>query len=146
MARRTCKDQAFKLHLAISDSLLDEELEIQENIQHAIYRITQQALQNIIKHAEARNVTIYLDVEEAEDTVEQTPANSVRSGSSKRLSLRITDDGKGFEMPADFNKLQADGHNGLAGFAQKVKLLGGQLQVASQVGHGTTISLLIPLY
>jgi signal transduction histidine kinase len=145
MARRIAKDQTFKLHLEISDNLLDEDLAISENIQHAIYRITQQALQNIIKHAEARNVQIYLEIEAAEGIGEQATANSVRSSSYRQLSLRVSDDGRGFEVPADFNKLQVEGHNGLAGFAQKVKLLGGQLQVASQVNHGTTISILIPL-
>jgi signal transduction histidine kinase len=149
MARRTAKDQAFKLHLEISDSLLDEDLAISENVQHAVYRIAQQALQNIIKHAEARNVTIYLDVEFDEGTAKQELASTVRSGSRNavrsQLSLRVNDDGKGFDVPADFNKLQVEGHNGLAGFAQKVKLLGGRLQVVSEVGYGTTISIKIPL-
>jgi GAF domain-containing protein len=145
MARRTCKDQAFKLQLELRDSLLDEEMELSENIQHAIYRITQQALQNIIKHALAHNVTIYLEVEAAEGAREEATANSVRGSSHRQLSLRITDDGRGFDVPADFNKLQAEGHNGLAGFAQKVKLLGGQLQIESRLGHGTTISMVIPL-
>jgi GAF domain-containing protein len=150
MARRAAKDQTFKLHLELSDSLLDENLAISENVQHAVYRIAQQALQNIIKHAEARNVTIFLDVGFDEGAVPQEPTTTAPRNSSRatrrQLSLRVSDDGKGFDVPEDFNKLQVEGHNGLAGFAQKVKLLGGWLQVASQLGHGTTISIEIPLY
>jgi signal transduction histidine kinase len=130
MTKRTCKDQAFKLHLQISDNLLD--YSINDNIQHSVYRITQQALQNTIKHAAAQNVTVYLAVES-------------KVAEALNLILRVTDDGKGFEIPLNFRKLQVAGHNGLAGFSQKVKLLGGVLHLDSNYGHGTTISIEIPL-
>jgi signal transduction histidine kinase len=134
MTKRTAKDQAFKLQLEVSDNLLD--YSITDNIQHAVYRITQQALQNIIKHAEAHNVRVSLAVE----------ANTKKpSNSSHALVLCISDDGRGFEVPVDFNRLQVAGHNGLAGFAQKVKLLDGTLQIISQPSCGTTITITIPI-
>jgi signal transduction histidine kinase len=139
LARRITKGQAIKLHLKISDSLLNDDIlsNISEHIQHAIYRITQQALQNVLKHAQAKNVTICLDILIGSETTEATPVN--------KLILRITDDGKGFKVPVDFVKLQVAGHNGLAGFVQKVKLLGGILNIASQIGQGTTISIEVPI-
>jgi signal transduction histidine kinase len=126
MIKRLSKGQAFTLHQHISDSLLEQPLT--QNMEHSIYRITQQALQNVIKHAEASNVTIYLDFKD-----------------TNTLLLEINDDGKGFEVPADFAKLQAANHNGLAGFAQKVKLLGGQLHIESTPGTGTAISIELPV-
>jgi signal transduction histidine kinase len=125
MTKRLAKDQPFKLHQQISDELLEQDFHL--TIQHAIYRITQQALQNIIKHAQASNVTVYL------------------AWVYEKLVLKVSDDGKGFVVPTDFSKLQAANHNGLAGFAQKVRLLGGRLQIESQLGLGTTILIELPL-
>jgi signal transduction histidine kinase len=126
MIKRMCKDQPFRLQQHISDDLLEQDLN--KNVQHAIYRITQQSLQNVIKHAEAKQVSVYLDF----------------TGTTNLL-LRISDDGKGFEVPADFTKLQMANHNGLAGFAQKVKVFGGILKIESQPGCGTTIEVEIPV-
>jgi signal transduction histidine kinase len=126
MTKRLSKDQPFKLIIQISDSLLEQELS--ENIQHTIYRITQQSLQNVIKHAQAKQVTVYLGF---------THINS--------LLLKISDDGKGFTVPQDFTTLQAANHNGLAGFAQKVKLCSGTLKIESQPGYGTSIEVEIPI-
>jgi signal transduction histidine kinase len=124
MTKRLAKDQPFKLHQQINDQLLEQDFHL--TIQHAIYRITQQSLQNIIKHAQASNVTVYL------------------AWNNETLVLKVRDDGKGFVVPTDFSKLQAANHNGLAGFAQKVKLLGGRLQIESQLGLGTEILIELP--
>jgi signal transduction histidine kinase len=126
MTKRLSKDQPFKLTAQISDNLLEQELS--ENIQHTIYRITQQSLQNVIKHAEAKQVTVYLDI---------VPSST--------LILKVSDDGKGFTVPQDFAALQASNHNGLAGFAQKVKLCGGILRIESQPECGTNIEVEIPI-
>jgi signal transduction histidine kinase len=125
MTKRLAKDQPFKLNQQISDELLEQDFHL--TIQHAIYRITQQALQNIIKHAQASNVTVYL------------------AWVCEKLVLKVSDDGKGFVVPTDFNKLQAANHNGLAGFTQKARLLGGRLQIESQLGLGTTILVELPV-
>jgi signal transduction histidine kinase len=129
MTRRIAKDQAFRLHQQINENLLEQV--ISENVQHAIYRITQQALQNVIKHAEATNVIVYLAIK-ADST---TP----------KVLLKISDDGKGFSVPPNFIKLQVANHNGLASFAQKVRLLGGKLDIASALGSGTSVSIELPL-
>jgi signal transduction histidine kinase len=129
MTRRIAKDQPFRLHQQISESLLEQV--ISENVQHAVYRITQQALQNVIKHAAATNVIVYLTIKADSPT--------------PKVLLRISDDGKGFSVPPNFIKLQVANHNGLASFAQKVRLLGGKLDITSTLGSGTSISIELPL-
>ena len=82
----------------------------------ALYRIIQEALTNIVKHAEARSVSI------------------VVAGTDTSIRALIEDDGKGFD-PANVR----DGALGLVGMRERVALLGGRLDVQSSPGSGTTV-------
>jgi len=86
-----------------------------------LYRVVQEALTNVARHAAARLVTIRLAWENA------------------RLILTVQDDGRGFVVPATFQSLAAQGHFGLAGIQERVKLIGGTLTVESAPGQGTTV-------
>ncbi len=86
-----------------------------------LYRVVQEALTNIARHAEARLVTIQLTWE------------------CSRLVLTIRDDGRGFVVPADLHDLAAQGHFGLAGMQERIALIGGTLTVESAPGRGTTV-------
>lgn len=88
-----------------------------------LFRITQEALRNALKHAKARNITITLMI--AED----------------RVIVQVTDDGQGFDLGA----LPADPHAfGLVGMRERAELLGGYLKVASQRQAGTSIEVAVP--
>ncbi len=90
----------------------------------AVFRIIQEALQNVRKHARASKVAI---------NVARTPAG---------LTVSVTDDGVGFDPtcgPSAERKTV-----GLAGMQERAQLIGGALQVVSQPGNGTTISLVVP--
>jgi two-component system, NarL family, sensor histidine kinase UhpB len=91
--------------------------------EEALYRIGQEAIHNVVKHANASCATIRI-VAEAED----------------RMRLTVTDDGDGFD-PADVPR----GHLGLIGMRQRVDLVGGELRVESTPGSGTTIDAVVPL-
>ncbi|MBI3945708.1 MAG: GAF domain-containing sensor histidine kinase [Armatimonadetes bacterium] len=94
-------------------------------VEIALYRIVQEALTNVAKHAEAKTASVLLHLR----------------GSS--LLLIIEDDGKGFEVP-DF--AQSEGkHFGLMGMQERVNLLGGKLTVESSPGSGTTVYVEVPL-
>lgn len=82
----------------------------------ALYRITQEALSNIQKHAGARKVEI---------TLSSTPDET-------RLTIR--DDGRGFEPN------EKTGGNGLANMAARARQSGGRLAIMSRPGQGTTIT------
>ena len=80
-------------------------------------------------------------------------ANALDSGAA-RVSVRtdpaqallvVADDGRGFLLPERLTAYTQLGHFGLAGIVERVKLVGGQLTIASSPGMGTTVTALIPL-
>ncbi len=86
-----------------------------------LYRVVQEALANVARHAAARQVTVRLAWEDS------------------RLVLTIHDDGQGFVVPAALHDLAARGHFGLAGMQERVELIGGTWAVESAPGQGTTV-------
>jgi signal transduction histidine kinase len=86
-----------------------------------LYRLVQEALTNIARHAAARQVTIHLAWEDS------------------HLALTIRDDGRGFVVPGAFHELAAQGHFGLVGMQERVALIGGELSLESAPGMGTTV-------
>jgi signal transduction histidine kinase len=88
-----------------------------------LYRITQESLTNIAKHARAEHVTVTVDQPE-----------------DGRVRLRVTDDGVGFDIGNDAQRL-SEGHFGLAGMRERASLVGGVLEVTSEPGHGTTVEV-----
>jgi signal transduction histidine kinase len=92
----------------------------------ALFRIAQEALNNVKKHAEATQVVI--TVEFTDDAVEMT----------------VRDNGKGFPQTARTDELAALGHLGLIGMHERARLLGGTLLMQSQVGLGTKVVVTVP--
>jgi signal transduction histidine kinase len=90
-------------------------------VETALYRIVQESLTNVVKHARARRVSISLTRME---------------GSVKAV---IEDDGQGFDPAAP------DGGHGLIGMRERLALLGGRLQVESGPDGGTTIAAEVPV-
>jgi PAS domain S-box-containing protein len=90
--------------------------------EEALYRIGQEALHNVVKHANASNAAIRITRER--DSV----------------LLKVTDDGGGFEPDA-----VPRGHLGLIGMRQRVDLVGGELRVESRPGRGTKIEASVPV-
>jgi signal transduction histidine kinase len=82
--------------------------------------VVQEALNNSVRHAHARSVQIQV------------------SGGDTNVRLAIEDDGDGFDTR------QTRGL-GLAGMAERVRNAGGQLQIDSTLGRGTTLSVILPL-
>ncbi|WDY56425.1 sensor histidine kinase [Pseudomonas sp. PSKL.D1] len=96
---------------------------ISEEVAMAAFRITQEAVTNMLRHAQARNLTIRL---------QRSPAG---------LALSIHDDGLGF-IPAS-NPAEA-GQRGMAGMQERATALNGNLDITSQLGLGTRIEVLFP--
>lgn len=90
-------------------------------VETAVYRIVQESLTNVVKHARARRVSIALTRME---------------GSLKAV---VEDDGQGFDPE------HADGGHGLIGMRERLALLGGRLRIESSPGSGTTIASDVPL-
>ncbi|HTC93224.1 MAG TPA: sensor histidine kinase [Terriglobales bacterium] len=95
-------------------------------VETALYRIIQEALNNINKHAQAKNVTIQFN----------------RDGQNVRCIIK--DDGKGFDVIA---RTMRKGHKGLGliGIRERLNALGGTLQVDSETARGTALLVTIPV-
>ncbi|HEX2290390.1 MAG TPA: GAF domain-containing sensor histidine kinase, partial [Pseudonocardiaceae bacterium] len=97
-----------------------------EHVETAVYRIAQEALQNIMKHANAGHVHLRL------------------SATAGAVLLEISDDGTGFDPATTVERVGPVGY-GLPGMQQRAELLGGQLTADSSPGRGTVVRLRIPI-
>ncbi len=91
-----------------------------------VWRVAQEAVRNALRHSGARTLGVAVTGE--------------HHAGDKRLVLTVTDDGSGFDPSAPARA----GHFGLRGLSGLVRDAGGQLEVQSAVGHGTTVHLEVP--
>ena len=113
-------------HLEIQLSLAHDQQSLPDNVRLALFRVLQQALANVVRHAEATQVRIHFSFD-AEET-----------------HLEISDNGKGFIVPENWIEFVRQEHYGLAGAAERVNALGGVLKVESKPGNSTTVRVTIP--
>ena len=95
-------------------------------VQRHIYRIFQEALTNIGRHAQARQVKAMI------------------KGSEQCIAVLIQDDGKGFEVDEILADRPKARRFGLATIKERVQLIGGSLDLKSELGSGTTITFTVP--
>lgn len=103
-----------------------KDLKLDPDIEINLYRIAQEALNNVVKHADATEVSIKL------------------IASFPSLRLKISDNGKGFDGSGKVNE-DDESHFGLLGMAERVELIGGSFRIRSVPGQGTTVSAEIPV-
>jgi signal transduction histidine kinase len=97
-----------------------------EDVRVNLYRVIQEALSNVARHAHAHKVWISLVWEES------------------RWKLLIKDDGCGFMLPFSPDELTAKGHFGLTGIQERIELIGGKLALESAPGEGTEVLVIWP--
>lgn len=100
---------------------------LEPSVELALFRIAQEALANIRRHARATGLELRLMVEPA------------------AVTLEVHDDGLGFEVPESLAGLAAHGHFGLLGMQERAWAAGGALEVAATPGLGTRLRVRIPL-
>jgi signal transduction histidine kinase len=93
-----------------------------EELRHVVH----EAFSNVLRHAQATCVSVDLSI------------------GARRLELAISDDGVGFDLAAVEAAKRADAH-GLANMRRRAQLLGAQLEVTSEPGRGTALSLTMPI-
>ncbi len=93
------------------------------DVKTVFYQIAQEALNNVAKHSEANQVNVIL------------------SGSSQQVTLRVTDDGQGF----DVDQAAQAGHYGLRIMRERAEQVGATLEISSQPGQGTEVCLCWPV-
>ncbi len=95
------------------------------NHELALYRITQEALNNVVRHAHATVVTV-----------------SLCFGNEIRLSIQ--DNGRGFDLPEHPQAFARTGHYGLMGIIERAEQIGGKLSIVSRVNSGTNLTITLP--
>jgi len=116
------KDHKIETSLDITD--VDNSLS--QKRQLIVYRIIQEALTNIRRHAQATRISVAIKKEQ------------------NRLSFWVEDDGKGFDVKQAMTRDVDERGLGLAAVEERVRMLGGSLDIRSEIGRGTKISFTIP--
>jgi signal transduction histidine kinase len=98
-------------------------------VEQGVYRIAQEALDNVVRHAEARSISVRLDEED------------------RRLVLTVADDGRGVAGGV----LAAEGsedhvHLGIRGMQERASMVGGRLSINAAQGEGTIVHLTVPVW
>ncbi len=101
--------------------------EVPGKVAIAAFRVTQEALTNVLRHAQAHHIWIEL------------------SQSDGAVELLVRDDGVGFDVAKTLDWAANRGHLGLLGMKERAQILGGSLQVDSEPGGGTRVRLSIPV-
>ncbi|MEM6262900.1 MAG: tetratricopeptide repeat protein [Bacteroidota bacterium] len=120
------RDLAYKIEssrqLSVTVVAHDFDDRLPPKVEKNLYKIIQELLSNILKHADAQNITLnFLDVDD-------------------HLSITVEDDGKGF----DTNTGSAQNGMGMISIYSRVEEINGSIIFDSQIGHGTTVALEIP--
>lgn len=100
---------------------------IPSDIETAIYRVLQEALANVLKHAAATQVSVILEQ------------------GDEQAGVIVEDRGKGFEVDAVIDPSGPPHRLGLLGMRERIEAVGGHLEIESSPGHGTTVYARVPL-
>jgi signal transduction histidine kinase len=118
--QRAAESAAARFHLNLTLDLKNPMPSLSPDVEQTIYRIIQEAIENITHHSRAKKF-------------------SIRLVSNEHTILTIQDDGMGFDMKSD----TSSGHFGLVGMRERAELAGGKLKVESEKGKGTKVVLTI---
>ena len=116
-----------RLNIKVELQAIDLQERLLANVETALYRITQEALTNVARHAQASKVSLRLE----------------RRGSS--VAAFIEDDGRGFDVAQLGERDAAPPGVGVLGMQERVSSLGGRFSIESSPGHGTRLAIEIPI-
>jgi PAS domain S-box-containing protein len=114
-------------HIALKIDLMQDQLALPEQVRLALFRIYQELLQNVVRHANASEVRIHFKIE------------------PDQVELAVRDNGRGFELPDAWVEMARRGHFGLVGIRERADAVGGTSKIISYPGHGTHVRVTIPL-
>ena len=121
------RDTARALQIPVEFQSCGPITRLPPQVELALYRVAQEALNNIARHANASYAEVTLEF--APDTV----------------TLTIQDNGQGFEVPESPAELAPNGHFGLLGVQERIEAIGAQLKIESAPGAGTCLMVILPL-
>lgn len=116
--RKLAESAAARCSLDLELALQDPLPPLPPDVEQTLYRVAQEAIENVVRHARAKRLAVRLFQE-------------------GRMKLIVEDDGVGFDPRAQTNT----GHFGLMGMRERAELVGGKLKIESHPGRGTTVTL-----
>jgi PAS domain S-box-containing protein len=124
-ALRSLTNNIRNADMNVTFNVVGEERRLKGEIELSVFRIVQEALSNIRKHAQASEASV---------VAEFTPEG---------IRLTVKDNGQGFNASEALDDLPHNGKLGLLGMQERVLLLGGSMEIMSKPGEGTTLSFSI---
>lgn len=123
LARETSQSHPLEVdfHKSGHERRLPAEVEL------ALYRMAQEALNNVVRHASARHADLHVSYGDGE------------------VRLEVSDDGVGFDVPKIPTDFAPDGHFGLLGIRERAELIGARLELESAPGKGTLVRVRMEL-
>jgi len=120
---RQVRSDSLEVGLSVSPELGELPLDVR----NACFRIVQEALTNVVRHADAHRVRVQL------------------KSSGSRVEVAVWDDGRGFDVEEAYRRARTGGSVGILGMQERAELLGGELVFESSPGAGTTVKASVPL-
>jgi two-component system sensor histidine kinase UhpB len=122
LANQLAQRDGIDVNLTINGELVG----LSNDMEVAIYRMLQECLNNVKKHANATQVDVLIHV------------------SPGTVNMTVRDDGQGFEVPEAITDLASHGSFGVMGLHERANLFGGEVTVNSKLGEGTTVNVTMP--
>ncbi|MBC7235230.1 MAG: HAMP domain-containing protein [Chloroflexi bacterium] len=123
LASRTEREEPFSIDVEI----LGEPRQLLPELELGLYRMAQESLSNVRRHAQATHVDLTLIYDD------------------KKVVLQIADNGVGFTMPTEPGALMHSGRLGLMGIHERARLFGGKATITSKPNEGTVVRVEVPL-
>jgi len=106
--------------------VVGQERRLDSEVELTLFRIVQEALTNVRRHAEASSVEVVLEF------------------TKDKIRAIVIDNGKGFELPKILKRISRDGKLGLIGMEERARLLGATITINSELGQGSSITVELP--
>jgi PAS domain S-box-containing protein len=123
LVKQKSEDSGIDIALKISG----KEQRLLPEMELILFRIVQESLNNIGKHAQSSQAEVNLEFTDS------------------LVNITVSDNGKGFQVPQTMGDLSHSGKLGLVGMQERVSLLGGSLDIKSEAGQGTTVNVSVAL-
>jgi signal transduction histidine kinase len=119
LARETSQNN----QLVVDFQKTGQERRLAREVELSLYRIAQEALNNVVKHSKATRADLTITFEDSE------------------IQMEVSDNGNGFIVPNSPTELAPNGHFGLLGVHERSDLIGARLEIESALGKGTKLKV-----
>ncbi|GAB1471706.1 hypothetical protein MASR2M66_25840 [Chloroflexota bacterium] len=119
------RETSESISLSVDFQRSGQERRLAGEVELVLYRIAQEALNNVVRHANATKATLQITFGDGE------------------IELQVIDDGVGFQLPNSPTDLAPSGHFGLLGIHERAELIGARLEIVSTLGEGTRLKVVL---